>query len=34
MSIVHSLVALHGGTIDLDTGPTGTAFTVTLPRRH
>jgi two-component system sensor histidine kinase HydH len=34
MAIVHSLVALHGGTIDLATGSTGTAFTVSLPRRH
>jgi signal transduction histidine kinase len=33
MSIVHSLVALHGGTIDLDTGPRGTTFRVRLPRR-
>jgi two-component system sensor histidine kinase HydH len=34
MSIVHSLVALHGGTIDLDTGPGGTRFDVAIPRRH
>lgn len=33
MSIVHSLVALHGGAIDLDTGPRGTTFRVRLPRR-
>jgi signal transduction histidine kinase len=33
MSIVHSLVALHGGTIDLDTGPRGTTFRVRIPRR-
>jgi signal transduction histidine kinase len=32
MSIVHSLVALHGGAIDLETGPTGTRFTVRIPR--
>jgi len=34
MSIVHSLVAMHGGTIDLDTGPDGTRFDVAIPRRH
>ena len=34
MSIVHSLVALHGGSIDLDTGPHGTRFAVAIPRRH
>jgi len=33
MSIVHSLVAQHGGTIDLDTGSSGTRFTVRIPRR-
>lgn len=33
MSIVHSLVGLHGGTIDFDTGPQGTTFRVHLPRR-
>lgn len=33
MSIVHSLVALHGGSIDLDTGPRGTRFEVAFPRR-
>jgi signal transduction histidine kinase len=32
MSIVHSLVSLHGGSIALDTGPRGTTFEVTLPR--
>jgi signal transduction histidine kinase len=32
MSIVHSLVALHGGSIDLATGPEGTTFDVTIPR--
>jgi signal transduction histidine kinase len=32
MSIVHSLVTLHGGAIELETGPHGTAFTVSLPR--
>ena len=32
MSIVHSLVSLHGGTIELDTGPTGTTFEVAIPR--
>jgi signal transduction histidine kinase len=34
MSIVHSLVALHGGTIDIDTGLQGTRFDVAIPRRH
>jgi len=34
MSIVHSLVALHGGTIDLDSGPSGTRFDIAIPRRH
>ena len=34
MSIVHSLVSLHDGTIDLDSGPSGTRFDVTLPRRQ
>jgi len=34
MSIVHSLVAMHGGTIDFETGPTGTRFDVAIPRRH
>ncbi len=33
MSIVHSLVSLHGGTIALETSPQGTRFDVTLPRR-
>ena len=32
MSIVHSLVSQHGGSIDLETGPRGTTFEVTLPR--
>ena len=32
MAIVHSMVALHGGTIDIATGPTGTRFAVALPR--
>ncbi len=32
MSIVHSLVSLHGGTIDVDTSPKGTRFEVTIPR--
>jgi signal transduction histidine kinase len=32
MSIVHSLVSLHGGSIDLRTGPGGTTFEVTIPR--
>ncbi len=33
MSIVHSLVALHGGTIELTSSPRGTRFAVRLPRR-
>jgi signal transduction histidine kinase len=33
MSIVHSLVSLHGGTIDLDTSDRGTRFDVSIPRR-
>lgn len=33
MSIVHSLVALHGGTIRFQTGAGGTRFEVALPRR-
>jgi len=32
MSIVHSLVSLHGGSIDLETGPRGTTFEVSIPR--
>jgi signal transduction histidine kinase len=32
MAIVHSLVMLHGGSIDLDTSPRGTRFDVTIPR--
>jgi signal transduction histidine kinase len=34
LSIVHSLVALHGGSIDLATGPRGTTVEVALPRRR
>jgi signal transduction histidine kinase len=34
MSIVHSLVSLHNGTIDLDTSARGTRFEVTIPRRQ
>ena len=33
MSIVHSLVAQHGGSIELDTTPRGTRFAVKIPRR-
>jgi two-component system, NtrC family, sensor histidine kinase HydH len=33
MSIVHSLVSLHGGSIDLDTSPRGTRFDIHIPRR-
>jgi signal transduction histidine kinase len=32
MSIVHSLVSLHGGSIGLETGQRGTRFDVTIPR--
>jgi signal transduction histidine kinase len=32
MSIVHSLVTLHGGSISLDTSPRGTRFDVVIPR--
>lgn len=34
MSIVHSLVALHGGSIALASGDQGTRFDVTVPRRQ
>ncbi len=33
MSIVHSLVALHGGTIELASSPQGTRFEIQIPRR-
>ncbi|MFT3695538.1 MAG: protoglobin domain-containing protein [Kofleriaceae bacterium] len=33
MSIVHSLVNLHGGHIDVATGSAGTSFEISLPRR-
>lgn len=33
MSIVHSLVVLHGGQIDVDTSPRGTRFDVRIPLR-
>ena len=33
MSIVHSLVVLHGGTILIDTSPRGTRFSVRIPLR-
>jgi len=33
MSIVHSLVDLHGGWIELDTSSRGTRFDVMIPRR-
>ncbi len=33
MSIVHSLVTLHGGSIALDTSPRGTRFEISIPRR-
>ncbi len=34
MSIVHSLVSLHGGSIAIDSGAQGTTFSVTIPRRQ
>jgi signal transduction histidine kinase len=34
MSIVHSLVALHAGTIHFDSSARGTRFDVTIPRRQ
>jgi signal transduction histidine kinase len=34
MSIVHSLVALHGGTIELETSSKGTRFDVAIPVRQ
>lgn len=34
MSIVHTLVTLHGGSIALETGSYGTRFDVTIPRRQ
>lgn len=34
MSIVHSLVSLHGGAIALDSSARGTKFLITLPRRQ
>ena len=33
MSIVHNFVAMHGGTIDISTGPRGTVVTVVIPLR-
>jgi signal transduction histidine kinase len=33
MSIVHSLVSLHSGIIDLETGEHGTRFDITIPRQ-
>ena len=33
MSIVHSLMAMLGGTIAVDTGPRGTRFELAIPRR-
>ncbi len=34
MSIVHSLVSLHGGEIELESSPRGTRFAVTIPCRQ
>lgn len=34
MSIVHSLVGLHGGRVELDSTSRGTRFDVTIPRRQ
>jgi two-component system OmpR family sensor kinase len=33
LAVVHSLVAAHGGTVELTSRPGSTVFTVTLPRR-
>jgi signal transduction histidine kinase len=33
MAIVHSLVTMHGGRIEIETGPNGTQFDVTVPQR-
>ena len=33
MSIAHSLVGLHGGTIAVTSSPAGTTFEVAVPRR-
>ena len=33
MAIVHSLVTMHGGRIEIDTSPNGTRFEVTIPQR-
>lgn len=33
MAIVHSLVTMHGGKIEIDTSPEGTRFDVTVPQR-
>ncbi|HEY5952377.1 MAG TPA: protoglobin domain-containing protein [Kofleriaceae bacterium] len=33
MAIVHSLVTMHGGKIEIDTGPNGTRFDVIVPQR-
>ena len=32
LSIVHKIVVSHGGTIQVDTGETGTTFTITFPK--
>ncbi len=32
MAIVHSLVTLHGGTIEIDTSPQGSTFDVYVPQ--
>ena len=34
LSIVHTFVQLHGGTIDVATGPGGTSIDIALPRRR
>ena len=33
MAIVHNFVAMHGGSLDVTTGPSGTTIDVALPRR-
>jgi signal transduction histidine kinase len=33
MAIVHSLISMHGGKIEIETGSNGTRFDVTIPQR-
>lgn len=34
MSIVHNFVTMHGGTIEIQTGPAGTVVEISIPRAH